>query len=64
MTVLGEEAREVLLWGGSAVSQTGVVLVVILRGPLVRPEKLVEALGSQPQWSIPTLWERVTVVPC
>lgn len=31
MTVLGEEAREVLLWGGSTVSQTSVVLVVVLR---------------------------------
>lgn len=31
MTVLGKEAREVLLWSGSTVSQTGVVLVVVLR---------------------------------
>lgn len=32
MTVLGEEARKMLLWGGSAISQTGVVLVVVLKG--------------------------------
>lgn len=30
VTVLGEEAREVFLRSGSAVSQTGVVLVVVL----------------------------------
>lgn len=32
MTVLGEEARKMLFWSGSAVSQTGVVLVVVLKG--------------------------------
>lgn len=49
MAVLGEEAREMFLWGGSAVSQTGVVLVVVLKRPLVRPERLGDTLDSQPQ---------------
>lgn len=37
MTVLGEEAREVFLGSGSAVSEAGVVLVVVLEAISTSP---------------------------